>query len=53
MLLVRRFIFLTAGCSENEGAHNHGAVAALLVWWFAFFVFRVSLYDAWGLAPVS
>jgi hypothetical protein len=27
MLLVRRFAFLAAGCSENEGAHNCGAVA--------------------------
>jgi hypothetical protein len=27
MLLVRRFAFLTAGCHENEVAHNHGAVA--------------------------
>ena len=27
MLLVRRFAFLTAGCSKNEGAHNRGAVA--------------------------
>jgi hypothetical protein len=26
---------------------------ALLVWWFAFFMLRASLYDAWGLAPVS
>jgi hypothetical protein len=31
MLLVRRFAFLTAGCSENEGAHNCGAVARSLV----------------------
>jgi hypothetical protein len=30
MLLVRRFTFLTAGCSENEGAHNRGAVARSL-----------------------
>jgi hypothetical protein len=27
MLLVRRFAFQTAGCPENEGAHNCGAVA--------------------------
>jgi hypothetical protein len=27
MLLVRRFAFLTAGFSENEGAHNCGAIA--------------------------
>jgi hypothetical protein len=51
MLLVRRFAFLTAGCSENEGAHNCGAIARS--WWFAFFMLRVSLYDMWGLAPVS
>lgn len=30
MLLVRRFTFLTAGCSENEGAHNCGTVARSL-----------------------
>jgi hypothetical protein len=30
MLLVRRFAFLTAGSSENEGAHNCGAVARSL-----------------------
>jgi hypothetical protein len=30
MLLVRRFAFLTAGCSENEGAYNCGAVACSL-----------------------
>jgi hypothetical protein len=30
MLLVRRFAFLTAGFSENEGAHNCGAVARSL-----------------------
>jgi hypothetical protein len=30
MLLVQRFAFLTAGCSENEGAHNHGAVVCSL-----------------------
>jgi hypothetical protein len=27
MPLVLRFAFLTAGCPENEGAHNHRAVA--------------------------
>jgi hypothetical protein len=27
MLLVRRFAFMTASCSENEEAHNRGAVA--------------------------
>jgi hypothetical protein len=27
MPLVRRFAFLTAGCPENGGAHNCGAVA--------------------------
>jgi hypothetical protein len=27
MPLVRRFAFLTAGCPENEGACNRGAVA--------------------------
>jgi hypothetical protein len=53
MLLVRRFVSLTAGCSENEGAHNRGAVARSFVRWFAFFMLRVSLYDMWGLAPVS
>jgi hypothetical protein len=26
MLLVRRFAFPAAGCSENEGVHNRGAV---------------------------
>jgi hypothetical protein len=31
MLLARRFAFLTAGCSENEGAHNRGAVARSMV----------------------
>jgi hypothetical protein len=51
MLLVRQFISLTAGCSGNEGAHNHGAVARSFVRWFAFFVLQVSLYDMWGLAP--
>jgi hypothetical protein len=30
MLLVQRFAFLTAGCSENEGAHNCGADACSL-----------------------
>jgi hypothetical protein len=30
MLLVRRFVFLTAGCPGNEGAHNRGAVARSL-----------------------
>jgi hypothetical protein len=30
MLLVRRFAFLTAGCFENEGAHNRRAVARSL-----------------------
>jgi hypothetical protein len=30
MLLVRRFVFLTAGCLENEGAHNREAVARSL-----------------------
>jgi hypothetical protein len=30
MLLVRRFVFLTAGCPENEGVHNRGAVARSL-----------------------
>jgi hypothetical protein len=51
MLLVRRFVSLTASCSENEGAHNHGAAARSFVRWFAFFMLRVSLYDMWGLAP--
>jgi hypothetical protein len=27
MPLARRFAFLTAGCPENEGAHNRRAVA--------------------------
>jgi hypothetical protein len=27
MPLARRFAFLTAGCSENEGAHNRRVVA--------------------------
>jgi hypothetical protein len=27
MPLARRFAFLTAGCSKNEGARNHGVVA--------------------------
>jgi hypothetical protein len=27
---MRRFTFLTAGCPENEGAHNCGAVARSL-----------------------
>jgi hypothetical protein len=45
MLLVRWFVSLTAGCSENEVAHNRGAVARSFVRWFAFFVLRVSLYD--------
>jgi hypothetical protein len=30
MLLVQRFAFLTTGCSENEGAHNRGAVVRSL-----------------------
>jgi hypothetical protein len=30
MLLVRRFAFQTAGCPENEGAHNCGAVSRSL-----------------------
>jgi hypothetical protein len=32
MLLVRLFAFLTAGCPENEGAHNCGAVARSFLW---------------------
>jgi hypothetical protein len=30
MLLVQQFAFLTAGCSENEGVHNRGAVVRSL-----------------------
>jgi hypothetical protein len=30
MLLVRRFTFSTAGFGEDEGTHNHGAVACSL-----------------------
>jgi hypothetical protein len=30
MLLVQRFAFLTAGCGEDEEAHNRGAVARYL-----------------------
>jgi hypothetical protein len=30
MPLVRQFAFLTAGCPENEGVHNYGAVARSL-----------------------
>jgi hypothetical protein len=51
MFLVRRFVSLTAGCGENEGAHNRGAIACS--WRFSFFALWVSLYDMWGLAPVS
>jgi hypothetical protein len=44
MPLARRFAFLTAGYPENGGARNRREVARS---------FRVSLYDMWGLAPVS
>jgi hypothetical protein len=30
MPLVWRFTFLTVGCGEDEGEHNHGAVARSL-----------------------
>jgi hypothetical protein len=30
MFLVRRFVFPIAGCSANEGAYNHRAVARSL-----------------------
>jgi hypothetical protein len=54
MLPAWRFAFSTAGFGEDEGAHNRGAVARSMCGGSSsFFVLQVSLYDMWGLAPVS
>jgi hypothetical protein len=39
---ARRFAFLTAGCSEDEGAYNHGAVARSLCGGLPSSCFRLS-----------